>query len=54
DARERLLALLRAHTVVQAPRVATRPTRASQRRRVEAKKARAGVKRLRGKRGVEE
>lgn len=54
DARERLLALLRAHTVVQAKRVATKPTRASQRRRVDAKKARAGIKQLRSKRGFDE
>ncbi|MFO1494676.1 MAG: alternative ribosome rescue aminoacyl-tRNA hydrolase ArfB [Lysobacterales bacterium] len=54
DARERLLALLRAHTVEQKKRIATAPTRAAQRRRVDAKKARAGVKQLRSKRGLDE
>jgi ribosome-associated protein len=54
DARERLLALLRAQTVERKKRIATAPTRASQRRRVDAKKARAGVKKLRGKTGFDE
>ena len=54
DARERLLALLRSHTIEQKKRIATKPTRASQHRRVDAKKARAGVKQLRSKRGLDE
>lgn len=54
DARERLLTLLRTHTVEQKRRIATAPTRASERRRIEAKKARASTKQLRGKRGFDE
>ena len=54
DARERLLALLLSHTIEQKKRIATKPTRASQHRRVDAKKARAGVKQLRSKRGFDE
>lgn len=54
DARERLLALLRAHTVEQKKRIATKPTRASNRRRIESKKARASTKQLRGKQGMDE
>ncbi|MCB1612413.1 MAG: alternative ribosome rescue aminoacyl-tRNA hydrolase ArfB [Lysobacterales bacterium] len=54
DARERLLALLRTHTIEQKKRIATAPTRASERRRIEAKKARASTKQLRGKRGFDE
>lgn len=54
DAQERLLTLLRAHTVEQKKRVATKPSRAAQRRRVDAKKARAGVKQLRGSKGFDE
>jgi ribosome-associated protein len=49
DARERLTALLREATIVDPPRIATRPSRASQRRRVESKVARGNVKALRGK-----
>lgn len=44
EVRERLLALVREATVVQAKRRATKPTRASQVRRVDAKKGRAAVK----------
>lgn len=54
DARERLLTLLRTHTIEQKKRIATAPTRASQRRRIESKKARASTKQLRGKRGMDE
>jgi ribosome-associated protein len=54
DARERLLALLRAHTIEQKKRIATKPTRASNRRRIESKKARASTKQLRGSKGIEE
>jgi ribosome-associated protein len=49
DARERLAALLKAATVIDPPRIATRPTRASKERRIEGKKARGGVKALRGR-----
>jgi ribosome-associated protein len=45
DARERLAAILREGLVVQAPRIATKPTRASQRRRVDDKRSRSQVKR---------
>jgi len=48
DARERMVALLRAHTVEQAKRIATKPSRAAKKRRVDSKKARATVKKLRG------
>ena len=46
---ERLAARLSALMVVQTPRRATKPTRSSKARRVEGKKQRAGVKRLRGR-----
>ncbi|HEY6544854.1 MAG TPA: alternative ribosome rescue aminoacyl-tRNA hydrolase ArfB [Dokdonella sp.] len=48
DARTRLADILRAAQVVPKRRVATRPTRASKERRIEAKKSRASVKRNRG------
>lgn len=41
---ERLVAMVQAATVVQAKRRPTRPTKASQTRRVDAKKTRSGVK----------
>lgn len=44
DVRERLLALVRDATIVQAKRRPTKPTRASQTRRVDAKKGRSAVK----------
>ncbi|RYD15959.1 MAG: aminoacyl-tRNA hydrolase [Lysobacteraceae bacterium] len=49
DARTRLADILRAAQVVPKRRVATRPTRASKERRIEAKKSRASVKRNRGR-----
>lgn len=49
DALDRLLALLRTAATPAAPRHATRPTRASQRRRVQRKVAHGQTKRLRGK-----
>jgi ribosome-associated protein len=49
DARMRLADILRAAQVVPKRRVATRPTRASKERRIEAKKSRASVKRNRGR-----
>ena len=54
DARERLLALLRTHTIEQKKRIATKPTKASNRRRIESKKARASTKQLRGSKGIDE
>ncbi|MEC4590741.1 alternative ribosome rescue aminoacyl-tRNA hydrolase ArfB [Nitrospirillum bahiense] len=48
DARERLFELIREATVRQAVRRATRPTLGSQKRRLDAKATRSGVKRLRG------
>lgn len=49
DARERLVALLREAAEVPVTRRATRPSRASKERRLEAKSHRAAVKRLRGR-----
>lgn len=51
DARERLITFIQRYLSAPTPRVATRPTRASQRRRVDSKKARGQVKRLRQDRG---
>jgi len=48
-ARDRLAELIRAATVVPKRRVATKPTKGSVRRRLEAKKVRGEVKALRGK-----
>lgn len=47
DARERLLALLRAVLKPPKPRLATKPTRASKERRLTSKRERASVKRQR-------
>src|SRR5579875_3190240 len=47
EALERLLELIRRAAVAPRPRRPTRPSAASRRRRVEEKKRRAGVKRLR-------
>jgi ribosome-associated protein len=49
DARARLADILRAAQVVPKRRIATRPTRASKERRIEAKKSRSSVKRNRGR-----
>lgn len=49
EARERLAAMIRRAAVPVKRRRRTRPTAASVRRRLEAKKARAGVKALRGR-----
>ncbi|WP_298090399.1 alternative ribosome rescue aminoacyl-tRNA hydrolase ArfB [uncultured Sphingomonas sp.] len=49
EVRERLLALIRDATFVQKKRRPTRPTRASQTRRVDAKKGRSTIKAGRGK-----
>ena len=48
DARERLAALIQSVLVPPKPRIATRPTRASRERRIEAKKGRAQIKQGRG------
>ena len=45
DARERLQAFVDAGFVAPVPRVATRPTRASKRRRLDAKRERSTIKR---------
>ena len=50
DAVERLLAMVRASLVEPKPRRATRPTRASQERRLASKARHAGTKRLRRER----
>jgi ribosome-associated protein len=54
DARERLIEMIRRAAVPPVPRRPTRPTAASKRKRLEGKKRRSGVKRLRqGKPGLE-
>jgi ribosome-associated protein len=50
DALERLLDLVREAAVAPVKRRPTKPTKASRERRIEGKKKRADVKRLRGKR----
>jgi len=50
DALERLLDLIRRAAVAPVKRRPTKPTRASRERRIESKKRRSGVKRLRGAR----
>ncbi|MEQ8600657.1 MAG: alternative ribosome rescue aminoacyl-tRNA hydrolase ArfB [Devosia sp.] len=49
DALERLVALLRAGVFVPKPRIATRPTLASKRRRLDKKTNRSAVKRMRSR-----
>ncbi|GAB5428286.1 MAG: alternative ribosome rescue aminoacyl-tRNA hydrolase ArfB [Devosia indica] len=49
DALERLVALLRAGVFVPKPRVATRPTLASKKRRLDKKTSRSAVKRMRSR-----
>ncbi|MBH1991969.1 MAG: aminoacyl-tRNA hydrolase [Sphingomonadaceae bacterium] len=49
DVRERLLDLIREATIVPKKRRPTKPTKASQKRRVDGKVKRAGVKQGRGK-----
>ena len=48
DARDRLFALIREAAVRPVPRRATKPPRAERRKRLDAKKHRSGIKRLRG------
>ncbi len=50
DARDRLADLIRAATVVPKARIATKPSRASKERRLDAKKTRGGIKRVRSSR----
>jgi ribosome-associated protein len=50
DARERLASFLAAGLHAPKPRIATRPTRASQRRRLDAKRGRSTLKRERTRR----
>lgn len=51
DARARLAEIVRAALTVPKRRIATRPTRASKERRIDAKKTRSAIKRTRGDRG---
>lgn len=53
DVRDRLIALIREATIVPKKRRPTKPTKASQKRRVEGKVKRATVKQARGKVRVE-
>jgi ribosome-associated protein len=53
DALDRLLELLRQAAIAPIFRKATRPTKASKTRRLEAKSHRAGTKKLRGKSGLD-
>ena len=54
EAQERLVALLKAGAYVPKPRIATRPTLASKKRRLEAKTTRSDVKAGRGRPRVED
>jgi ribosome-associated protein len=49
EARERLIELIREATIKPVKRIATKPTKASKKRRVEGKKHRAEVKGMRGR-----
>ena len=53
DARERLLALILAVLKPPKPRIATKPSKGSQERRLSSKRERAGIKRQRAARGVD-
>ncbi|WP_447729390.1 alternative ribosome rescue aminoacyl-tRNA hydrolase ArfB [Pseudoxanthomonas suwonensis] len=53
DARERLAAFIAAGLAVPKRRIATRPTRASQKRRIEGKRERSEIKRGRSRRDWE-
>ncbi len=50
DARDRLADLIRAATIVPKARIATKPSRASKERRLDAKKTRGSIKRVRSTR----
>lgn len=49
DALERLVQLIRSAAIAPRPRRATKPSKAERERRIEGKKRRASIKRLRGK-----
>jgi ribosome-associated protein len=53
DARARLIEMIRAASIAPVFRKPTRPTKASKTRRLEAKSHRAGVKKHRGKTGLD-
>jgi ribosome-associated protein len=53
DARERLIALVRGASEIEKPRIATRPSRAVKRRRLEGKQIRGNVKKNRAKPGLD-
>lgn len=53
DARERLVALVRASGIIEKARIATKPSRAAKRRRIDAKVIRGGVKKNRAKPGAD-
>jgi ribosome-associated protein len=53
DARERLLALVRASGIIEKARIATKPSRAAKRRRIDAKVIRGSVKKNRAKPGAD-
>ena len=53
DARERLVALVRAAGIIEKARIATRPSRAAKRRRIDAKVIRSSVKKNRAKPGAD-
>ena len=52
DARERLADSIRKAAVTPKRRRATRPGKAAKQRRLDAKKRRSGIKKMRGKRGI--
>lgn len=54
DARERLADFVRAGLYVPKKRIATKPTRAAKKRRVDAKTGRGTIKRNRGKPGLDD
>lgn len=53
DARERLFALVRAAGIIEKVRIATKPSRAAKRRRIDAKVIRGSVKKNRAKPGAD-
>ena len=53
DARERLFALVRAAGIIEKARIATKPSRAAKRRRIDAKVIRGSIKKNRAKPGAD-
>lgn len=53
DARERLFSLVRTAGIIEKARIATKPSRAAKRRRIDAKVIRGGVKKNRAKPGAD-